>query len=141
MVAEAKMTKILLFIVDNCSFLFAPGRYRFVDSETSGSFGGDAYVVLTSGRLQMRFVSDRDQLFLGFRAGDASKNEHWFSSDVIQHLLTGVAPDTSEISPSTAAFIEQHIDEIERRFEEDVLPETVRNLDALEKLRANEMFG
>jgi hypothetical protein len=134
------MTEILRFLIDHARFLYAPGRYRFVDSGTSTSFGGDAFLTLASDALRIRLISDRGQLFADFQGADNGGSLDWYSIDVVRRLITGERPATAELSADYADFLERHLDEIERRFSKEG-PSTVRALKELEKARAKELFG
>ncbi len=131
------MTAILEFLVAHLAFLYAPGRYRFVDSLTSESFGGDAYLVLEGDALRLRFISDRGQLLLHFEPLDGKES---YSIDLLRRLLTGERQETAELSPDYAAFLERELGEIERRFR-DERDETERALQELMRVRAKELFG
>jgi hypothetical protein len=131
------MTAILEFLVAHLAFLYAPDRYRFVDSLTSESFGGDAYLVLEGDVLRLRFISDRGQLLLHFEPLDGKDS---YSIDLLRRLLTGERQETAELSPDYAAFLERELGEIERRFR-DERDETVRALKELKRVRAKELFG
>jgi hypothetical protein len=134
------MTAILEFLVAHLAFLYAPGRYRFVDS-LSGEGFGDAYVVLESDAMRLRMIRDRGQLFMDFEPLDGDDDEDWFAIDVVRRLLTGERQETSELSPDYAAFLERELDEIERRFSAAERDETVRALKELERVRAKEQFA
>jgi hypothetical protein len=134
------MTEILRFLVEHLEFLYAPDRFRFVDSRTSASFGGDAFLVLASDVLRIRLVRDRGQLFMDFQAAAEHDGRDWFSIDVVRRLLTGERQDTAELSPEYARFLEEHLDEIEKRFSEEELANTRKALKELERIRAKELF-
>ena len=134
------MTEILLFLVEYLAFLYAPDRYRFVDSRTSAGFG-DAYLDLESDALRVRLVRDRSQLFMDFQSVGQHGDRDWYSIDIVRELVTGERQTTAELSADYAGFLEQHLDEIERRFSDEELPATVPALKALQDERAKEMFG
>jgi hypothetical protein len=138
--AEAKMTEILRFLIEHLQFLYASGRYRFVDSETSTSFGGDTFLILASDVMRIRLVRDRGQLFMDFQATAERDDRDWFSIDVVRRLVTGERQDTAELSPEYARFLEEHLDEIEKRFSEEELANTRKALKELERIRGKELF-
>jgi hypothetical protein len=141
MVAEAAMTEILRFVIDWLSFLYAPGRFRFVDSGTNTSFGGDAFFVLESDVMRIRLIRDRGQLFMDFQScGDRGEMD-WYSIDVVRRLLTGERHESAELSPDYARFLEASIGEIETRFSDGEIAATRKALKGLEKTRAKELFG
>jgi hypothetical protein len=139
------MTEILRFLAAHFGCLFAPeedgpGRYKLVDSETVSSFG-NAYVVVASDRLRLRFVRDRSQLFLEFQPSTEEADDSWYSTDVIYRLLTGERQDSAELTESYARFVCENLDEIEGRFAPNRRLETIERLKDLERRRAKELFG
>jgi hypothetical protein len=135
------MTDILRFLIECLNFLYAPGRYRFVDSGTSTSFGGDAFLVLESGAMRIRLIRDRGQLFMDFQASGERGEMDWYSIDVVRRLLTGERQESAELTPDYARFLEKHLDEIEMRFSDGEISATRTALKELEKTRAKELFG
>jgi hypothetical protein len=87
-----------------------------VDSQTSSSFGGDAFVILQSQALRLRLINDRGQLFLDFQSVERGGERDWFSIDVVLTLLTNERPDSAELDEKYAVFLRKHLDEIEHRF-------------------------
>lgn len=134
------MIRILEYLLRHCAFLLTSPTYRIVDSRVTESFGGDAYLVLESSSLRMRFVCDRGQLFLDFQSRSHSSDAAWFSVDVVRRLLDGEQPVSAELDSDYAAFLEHEIAEIEACFSER-LDETVAELRRLERVRAKELFG
>lgn len=135
------MNEILTYMLRYCSFLWVEGGYRFADSNTTSSFG-NAYVVVSSPTLRMRFVRDRGQLFLDFQEAYASEKSPWYSIDLVRRLLTGARQTTAELSEDYAIFLQASLREIEERFSnEKALSETKRQLEDLKRMRAKELFG
>lgn len=135
------MIEILRYMIEQCGFLFEPGRYRFVDSLVAPSFGGDAYVVLAGDSLRLQFVRDRGQLSLDFQPASTKNDSNWFSIDLIQRVLSGQRQDTAELTPETGSFLRTHIDELERRFAPENVDGTIAELERLKAVRAKELFG
>jgi hypothetical protein len=134
------MNEILTFLIRSCSHLWTLG-YRFTDSGAAASFGGDAYVVIESGSLRMRFVRDRGQLFLDFQEPAATGKDVWYSIDLVRHLLTGVRQESAELNEDYAQFLGGSLTDIERLFSDEAIPETKRQLQNLKRVRAKELFG
>jgi hypothetical protein len=138
----AGVNEILHFLIGYCSLLWDQGRYRIADSGTTTSFGGDAYVIIESASLRMRFVRDRGQLFLDFQETVANERDPWYSVDLVRHLLTGERPASAELSADYGEFLRESLPEIERRFSDDsVAAATKHRLNELKRLRAKELFG
>lgn len=142
------MTKILKFMIDHCSFLYAGerygyGRYRFVDSRVAASFGGDAWLILESEFLRLQFVSDRDtlDLFVQGTTQRRDKVKEWYSIDVIRRMITGARDHPAELSEDDATFLYEHLEEIESHFTPPAIADTVETLERLERVRAKELFG
>jgi len=135
------MSEILRFLLKYCAFLYETGRFKFVDSGVSPSFGGDAFLVLASDALRMRFVRDRGQLFMDFQSIHHESEKDWYSIDVVQRLVTGERQASAELNEGYVAFLHDHLDDIERLFATQRLRETVMALQKLERARANELFG
>jgi hypothetical protein len=134
------MIEILQFLIKFLAFLIVDGRYRFVNSMVSSSFGGDAFIVLESDKMRWRIVRDRTQMFAEFQSiKDDEKN--WYTTDLLQRLLTESHVKTAELSPEVAFFLGSRIIEIESMFEESCLKKTRRDLADLERIRAKERFG
>lgn len=136
------MQEILEFIVAHCSFLWASGQYRIVESQVTRSFGGDAYLVISSNGLRLRFVRDRSQLFLDFQEGSPGPKDEWYSIDLVRRLITGERQSTAELNEDYVGFLQDFFGEIESRFSDpDVLPNTKQQLHDLKRVRAKELFG
>jgi hypothetical protein len=135
------MTKILAFIVSYMGFLWTGARFKIVGSEVSTSNGGDALLLVESRHLRLRFVCDRTQLLLDFQPTGTSAPNEWFSVDLIRRMLLGTRETSAVLDASYAAFLWEHLDEIERRFSDENSAETRRQLKELKVKRAKEMFG
>jgi hypothetical protein len=135
------MIEILRYIIEHCAFLLAPGGYRFIDSRVYDSFGGDAYLILSSDSLKLRFVRDRAQLFLDLQGPNGSAEEDWYSIDIVQRYFTGETRDTAELDAEYAAFLEANLSNIEQRFGSDSIGTTAKELSSLRKAQAKELFG
>lgn len=135
------MTTILSFIAVHMGFLWGDARFRITGSDVASSNGGDAFVMVESEALRLRFVRDRGQLLLDFQpvlAGDASE---WFSVDLIRRLVLGTPESSGVLDEGYAAFLSGHISELEGRFNEEQWPRTRDELRRLKVLRSRELFG
>jgi len=136
------LNEILQVLVRWFAFLWKDGRYRITDSLVSTSFGGDAYLVISSDVLRLRFVRDRGQIFLDFQESWATKKAEWYSVDLVQRLMTGERQNTAEVNAETVLFVRDRLADIESRFGvKDEFRETKTALNALKKARAKEMFS
>lgn len=135
------MTEILMFLAQHCSFLYERYEFRFVDSMVSSSFGGDAYVVLQSSDVRIRFVKDRGQFFLDLQSVGDPRKDKWYSFDLIRQLLIGGNEQRPFMEAANAEFLKSNIDEILDAFSSTSMPSTANRLRQLEKARAKRLFG
>jgi hypothetical protein len=122
-------------------FLWSGAKFKIVGSEVSTSNGGDALLLVESDRLRLRFACDRTQLLLDIQPRGTSSPNEWFSIDLVRRLLLGTREVSAVLDESYAAFIRDHLEEIERRFSDGNWVETRSQLHALKVKRAKEMFG
>lgn len=113
---------------------------RFTDSRCDKTFGGNAYIILSNETIEVRFVRDREQLFLDFRATGHRRTRSWYSMDVVRQLLTGEI-GRSEMDEENATFLKSRFPEIQERFAKPRIAETEANLKAFEAARAKRLFG
>lgn len=135
------MTLILAFIAAHMGFLWDGARYRITASEVATSNGGDALLLVESEKLRLRFVRDRGQLFLDLQPFFSSPDGEWFSIDLVRRLKTGRPEETAELDEGYAAFVREHLQEIEHQFSEEEWAGTSARLKKLKVKRAKELFG
>jgi 3-isopropylmalate dehydratase small subunit len=123
----------------HCSFLYSQKMFRFVDSEVSESFG-NAFLVLKHDNLCLRFVKDRDQIFLDFKPVNKKGEKYWFSIDIVKQLVTGKIEESAEMDSEKSAFLKANIDEIEQLFSTTKTETTIKKLKDLERARAKRLF-
>jgi len=134
------MAELLRILADWLIFFFDDNRYRLVYSEV-GSTYGDALVELTSDRIRWRLVRDRSQVRLICQPVEGTyKKWDWFSIDLLMRLITGSPPNSAMLTPEVAQWLSVHLTEIEERFANNRLPETIRELRHMERVRAKEIF-
>lgn len=97
-------------------------------------------MVLSSQTINLRFVSDRDQLFLDFQSRMADSGNSWHSIDVVRELISGEISDSAELNEDYANFLETKFQDISCLFSEKNAIGTVKKLKALEKKRSKRMF-
>jgi len=135
------MVELLRVLADWLSFFFAENRYRLVHSEVGSSFG-DALIDFASNTIGWRLVRDRSQIFLDCRPAQGKhKDWEWYSADVVIRLISGQRVQSAVLTQDMANWFESNLSEIEWRFSDERLEETIRELKKLERLRAKELFG
>jgi hypothetical protein len=135
------MTRILEFIARHMGYLWVGARYQIVGSQLGTTFGTDAVLLVESDGLRLRFVSDRDQLFLDLQPVGSGDPRHWYSIDLLRRLLQGQHETSALLDRSYAEFLRENLDEIEARFSAERWPSTFEDLRRLEARRAKELFG
>ncbi len=135
------MALIIAFIAAHMGFLWEQARFRIAGSEVTSINGGNAFLLVESDVLRLRFVCDRGQLLLDFQpvAGDTVSD--WFSVDLIRRLLLGKPETSGLLDESYATFIGQHLGAIEDCFRGERWPATQAELKRLKVKRAKELFG
>ncbi|MEJ2249122.1 MAG: hypothetical protein P8Y97_05605 [Candidatus Lokiarchaeota archaeon] len=129
-----EIEKILQYLIKYCSFLYAPNKFRFVNSMSSESFG-NAFLILEHENLRLRFIKDRDQLFLDFQSTTKNRKNEWFSIDIVKQLITDKIEPSSEMDSEKAEFLRTNLDEIQRLFSPTNIENTFKKLKELERER------
>ncbi|MGR3344068.1 MAG: hypothetical protein ACU0DI_12730 [Paracoccaceae bacterium] len=134
------MDTILKYLLAHMSFLYKEFGFIFVDSMNSNSFG-DGYLTLRSDRFELRFVSDRSQLFLDFRSLKCDKRNNWHSIDIVRQLITGRVHDSAILNDQSPIFLKENYNVIRELFSPQKAGDTVAKLKKLESERAKRLFG
>lgn len=134
------MHQILSFIVEHMRFLWEGAKYQIAESKVATSFGGDAFLIIESEALRLRFVSDRSQLFLDVRPNGfkTSSTYDWYSIDLVRGAVSGSHEVSSILDESYATFFRVNQAEIERRFSSENWSTTRRELKKLKARRTKE---
>jgi hypothetical protein len=132
------MRELLHTLEERLDFFFEPPPYRLVDSGL-GSMG-NAYVTLEREHLTWRLVRDRSQLHLECRWSD-DPEDRWFTTDLLTRLIEDRQVESAELDAETAAWVGDHLRDIEARFDPAVVSTTIGELHELKRRRAKELFG
>lgn len=135
------MDQISSFITNYMPFLLNTDRYKVIEATETAVNGGDSVVVFASDGIQLRFITDRDQLFLDLRPPTSQNDKDWYSIDLVCRLLTGERLGTSILNPDYAEFVRTHLADIERKFAPAEWSQTEKDLKAVQRKRSKEMFG
>jgi len=133
------MNELLGYIVKYCSDLFEKYRFKFVDSDTSDSFG-DAYVTLASDSIFIRFVRDRGQMRLDIQSKYQKRYRGWHSLDVVRQLITNEKEYHSILDAKNGIFLQKNLEKIVNLFSENNAQHTLTELSKLEKIRTKTMY-
>ena len=134
------MNPILAFIEAHMAYLWEGDRYTVVGSQSRSSNGGDALLVVESPTMRLRFARDRGQLLLDLQPA-AEHRDEWYSVDLVRRLFLGRPEPSAVLDESYAAFLGEHLTEIETRFGPELWPETRGELKKLKVRRSKEMWG
>ncbi|GEK22875.1 hypothetical protein [Cellulomonas xylanilytica] len=134
------MTQILAFIAAHMGYLWATARYRITDSQVTRSNGGDAFLVMESTDLRLRFVQDRMQLSLELQSTLDAAHE-WYSIDLVRRLFLGEPESSSLLDASYARFVGEHLDELDERFGPQRWLTTQGELQQIRAQRSKELWG
>jgi hypothetical protein len=134
------MRLIFSFIAGYLACLWDGAWFQITASESSSSNGGDGYLVVESSVLRLRFVCDRQQLFLDFQPAWSDRTK-WYSNDLVRRMFTRERERSAVLDESYAQFVCDNLQEIERRFDRSNWDETESTLKALQRKRDKERFG
>lgn len=126
------------FVAEHLAFLSDEG-FREVGSEETEHDGGDAWLVVESDELRLRFVRDRGQLFLDLQP--QAPAAEWFSVDLVRRLCLGRPERSAVLDEGYADFLREQLPDLLTRFAPDRWPGTREELVELKRVRSREMFG
>jgi hypothetical protein len=131
------VNEILRYLVDYMAFIWGTHRYRISDSQVFESFGGDAWLDISSDAVRLRFINDRGQLFLDVQPVSAGDRE-WYSIDVVRRHLTGQVPASGALLDADhGAFLQENFAAIENLVaDHENWPATAAELERLLRLRS-----
>jgi len=135
------MDEILTLLVGRCSFLYKDRGCRFSDSKVFESFGGDAWLTLSTNYLRLKFVRDRGQIFLDFQRVSDKGDKFCYSIDIVRQFVTGEKGCSSELNPGNVDFLKTRFAEIEELFSSKDFLKIRNQLDELKRLRSKDLFG
>lgn len=134
------MDKILEYVKKHFSFLYENYKFKFIDTATSNSFGGEGVLLLSNEIIILKFINDKQQLFLDFQSVYDHKKQ-WYSIDLIRQLIFPEEKDHSLINKSNIKFLKENLDEILIKFSEPHLKDVLNKLENLKDERADRLFG
>jgi hypothetical protein len=132
------MNKLLLFLMENFSFLYEECGCRFADSQV---YEPNATLVFEVDDLRLRFVRDRSQIFVDFQNKRNAAQQRWYSFGVVRQLLTGEIGGSEALDGDKARFIRQHLGDIKQLFSGATVKDTEKKLTGFEHARGERLFG
>lgn len=134
------LTLILSFIASHMGFLWESARFRISGSMVSVVNGGSAFVIVESSVVRLRFVCDREQLFLDLQPIADGEGGAWYSIDLVRRLFLLNRERSAVLDAGYAEFLKNYLLAIEQKFGPD-WPEVEVELKKLRLKRSREMFG
>jgi len=131
--------KLLLFLAENCEFLFRPDYYRIVDSGSSHSMG-NAHVDLRWREIVLQFTLDRSAIDLGIHLPE----KKWTVDVGIlrAYLGKGDLGDQPVMDATWAGYLEEVLPEFEHLWaDEDGRGAFVKECQRLKTKRSKIWFG
>ena len=129
---------ITAFIDAHMPFL-RTGRAGVADALRADDERGNAFLVLEQPPLRWRFAREKGGLSLELQPAECRRR--WYSVDLIRRLFTGQRERSGQLDGAYAAFLGEHLAELETLFSPEQWPDTERRLDELRKTRSRELFG
>lgn len=138
------MAYLLSLVANHLTCLFEPpeegvSRYRIVNSEALWT-NGSAWIDLESDVLRIGITRDRSDLIIDFQSAQSARDARRWNIDLVIRLVTG-EPETANSPEADAAFVCEHLEEIERRFSPENLTATEAELGRVQKIVTKELFG
>jgi hypothetical protein len=113
------MRLLLQFILEYLDVLYLNPRYRFTNSANRGLADIDASITMTGNQLVWQINNDRGQINWAVAPVHRTNPEHLFWLPLIRQYLEG-ADESSNYSPvEQAAWLAQHLSEVEDLFGSD----------------------
>ena len=132
------MNKLLEFVIARFSYLYDGCGCKFADSQVHGP---NAVLVFETDELRIRFVRDRNQIFVDFQNKRRGAQNRWYSFGVVRQLLSDDASGSEELDADKAQFIQHHFPEIKELFSDANARATEKRLAEFERARGERLFG
>lgn len=136
------MKKILLCLAESFLWLFESYDFWIFDSHWEPGFGGQAMIALSNGSIQIRFLTDRDQVYLEFSPIHSIwPDDEVVTIDLLYARIVGGFIDTAMVDSQTAGFLKAHFDDILALFSDSNVNDLITEFKKLKKERARNLFG
>jgi len=134
------LDEVLYYILKYCSDFYKKYGFKFIDSGVATSFG-NAFIILKNENIELRFIIDKDQMFLDFHSNFDKKKNNWYSFDLIRQLIGGENKYFSILDENNGIFIQENTVKIFGVFNKDTFEQTLKELDFLRRKRTKILFG
>lgn len=133
------MNNILTNLMRDWDFLYNECEFRFIDSHNVEDSMGDAYLVLESPKLRVKFVLDRGPIFVEVQSPEETTT--WHSIDLVRQLVTGKVQRSAFMDKDNAVFLRTNLTAVVAAFSPDRISETLKRINELKDERAKRLFG
>lgn len=139
------MNELLLFLIENCPYLYEQYGFRFVDSRYEAKSFGNAFVRLESDDVAVILVRDRGQILIDFEGKflDSAyrKWDRLCSIDLVRQLLEPSDDLYSGLmTEDNVLFMREHFDAILDLFSKERFSDTYSRVKILEQWRCQVLF-
>ena len=134
------MNSLNEYVVLNFHVLLHKFCYILNEELNSNSKSGNAYMIFSNNNIKLRFILDRDQIFLDLLSLHDKKN-NWFSIGLIRNDILNEGDFHDLINEENISFLNDKYELIERMFKKSKIENTIKSLKIQEKLRAKKLFG
>ncbi len=135
------MRNVLKCIAEHYIWLFECYEFRISNSEYHPSFGGQGLVELENASVRLRFVSDREKVFLEFGPKHGWRDDEAASVDLVCWAIEGEYQGQAILTDSLNRFVRQRFDAIIELFSENG-PDKLRSIfKTLKNQRSKMLFG
>ena len=122
-------------------FLFEEKNFKIMDKQ--GSYDestGYAYVLMSNGVMDIRFIRDRGQKLWDIKSSQMKKNE-WSSIGILRHIFLNDQLFRDFLNHPNARFIKDHYADIEGFFGSTNLLEARKAIKQAKSKRSKFLFG
>jgi len=134
------MNSLNEYVELNFNLLLHKYRYLLFEELNSNSKRGNAYMIFSNNNIKLRFLRDRDQLFLDLLSLYDERN-NWFSIGLIRNEILNEGDFLDLINEGNICFLNDKFELIESMFKKSNIENTIKSLKIQEKLRAKKLFG
>jgi hypothetical protein len=113
------MRILLQFFLEYLEVLYLNPKYRFTNSANRGLADIDASITMTGDQLVWQINNDRGQINWAVAPVHRANSEYWFWLPLIRQYLEGGDESPQDSPVQQAAWLTQHLTEVEELFDGD----------------------
>lgn len=135
------MNELLVFLTENCNFLFQDYGFRIIRTDNLNSPGGNAQMLLEGETMLIKITKEQGKVFLEIQKLNENNKYRWFSIDLFQELLLGNKDTNSIMNQNNISFLRTNFNRIIELFNEKNVSNTISLLDKLAIQRSKRIFS